>query len=246
MAKINDFPECSTSHSWSDLAPACSTANEDCYYGDCYAGGIGSTSDVDWGYADSPASSCTGWGSQSSFVTSCANPRLDRDANGLSGECDPTVTNPNGSSFNGPYCGPENINVDHPLNNDRFAVGLRFYTQNTEPPVPAHVHVDVYCDGERVLASGYDPVAGTLFPQLLTSGGDSAGDMWKVAILTTQVTGAGLACTVVPTQSMVPNLTRDGSTAYCVDNSTLDGLVSQELLTASGSEPLNANALCFH
>jgi hypothetical protein len=106
--------------------------------------------------------------------------------------------------------------------------------------------VDVYCDGERVLASGYDPVAGTLFPQLLTSGGDTAGDMWKVALLTTQVTGAGLTCTVVPTQSMVPNLTRDGSTAYCVDNDVLDGAVSQELLTASGYEPVNANALCFH
>jgi hypothetical protein len=45
---------------------------------------------------------------------------------------------------------------------------------------------------------------------------------------------------------MIPNLTRDGSTAYCVDNDVLDGAVSQELLTASGYEPVNANALCFH
>jgi hypothetical protein len=249
MAKVNDFPQCATSHTWSNLAPACSSVNEDCFYGDCYddGGGLfGGGNDVDWGYAASPASACTGWGSQSIGALSCNNPRLDRDANGESGECDPTVTNPNGSSFNGPYCGPENINVDHPLNNDRFAVALRFFTQNTQPPVPAHAHVNVYCDGERVLSAGYDPVAGNLYPQLATSGGDTGGDMWKVALVTTQVTGAGLTCTVVPTQSAVPNLALDGSSAYCVDDATLNGAVSAELLTQGGYEPANANTLCFH
>jgi hypothetical protein len=149
-------------------------------------------------------------------------------------------------SIIGPYCGPENINVDHPQNNDRFAVALRFYNQNTDPPVPVHVHVNVYCNGERVVSSGYDPTAGEDWPQLLTPGQDSDGDMWKVALVTTVVTGAGLSCIVVPTQSAVPDLMRDGSSAYCVDNATLNGAASQELLTATGLEPADANALCFH
>jgi hypothetical protein len=70
--------------------------------------------------------------------------------------------------------------------------------------------------------------------------------MWKVALVTTQVTGAGLTCNVVPTQSTTPDPQRDGSSAFCVDDSTLDGLASQELLTSGGLEPANANALCFH
>jgi hypothetical protein len=244
MAKINDFPQCATSHTWSNLAPACASANEDCFYDDCYtAGGVGADV-VDWGYPASPASACVGWGSQATG-TSCGNPRLDLDANG-GDACDPTVTNPNGGGLfsSGPFCGPENINVDHPMNNDRFAVGLRFYNQVAG--VNVHAHVDVYCDGARVLASGYDPTTGADFPQLLASGGDSAGDMWKVGILTTQVTGAGLTCAVETTQSFTPDPMRDGSSAYCVDNSDLDGAVSQELLTSSGAEPANAGALCYH
>ena len=247
MAKVNDFPQCPTSRGWSDLPPACMTANEDCFYEDCYAGGLGGVNDTDWGYPSSPASSCTGWGSQSVGATSCNNPRLDRDANGLSGTCDPTVKNPNGASISGPYCGPENINVDEPQNNDRFAVGLRFYNQFATPPQPVLAHVNVYCDGVRVLSAGYDPTTtGANYPQLLTPGQDSAGDMWKVGIVTTTVTGAGLTCTVVPTQSTTPDPMRDGSTAFCVDDATLDGAVSQELLTSGGLEPANANALCYH
>jgi hypothetical protein len=247
MAKVN-FPACPTSHTWSNLATACSSNNEDCFYADCYSGSLGNSNSVDWGYAPSPASACTGWGSQSSGATSCGNPRLDRDANGLSGTCDATLANPNagGGLFGSPFCGPENINVDHPANNDRFAVGLRFFAQNTTPPVNVHAHVNVYCDGARVLSAGYDPVAGTTFPQLGTSGGDSSGDMWKVALITTQVTGAGLNCNVVPAQSTVPSATLDGTTAYCVDDSTTNGATSQSLLTSSGLEPANANALCYH
>lgn len=60
------------------------------------------------------------------------------------------------------------------------------------------------------------------------------------------MTGAGLTCTVVPTQSTRPHLTRDGSTAYCVDNDVLDGASSQVLLTPVGLEPADANALCYH
>jgi hypothetical protein len=239
---VNDFPQCSTTHAWSDLT--CVAAYEDCFYGDCYTAGS-HTNSVDWGYASSPKSACTGWGSQTAGAV-CYNPRLDRDANGLSGTCDPAVKNPNGRSANGPFCGPENINVDHPVVNDRFAVGLRYYTRSAPGTVSAHSHVNVYCNGARVLSAGFDPIAGNEYPQLWTSGADTGGDMWKVALLTTTVTGAGLSCTVVPTQSTTPDPTRDGSTAYCVDNAALDGADSQEFLTEGGFEPANANALCYH
>jgi len=241
MAKVDGFTQCATSHAWSNLD--CSTANEDCFYGDCYASALGSTDTTDWGFAASAASNCTGWGSQTTGTT-CGNPRLDRDANGLSGTCDPTVVNPNGSSATGPFCGPENINLDAPLNGDQYAIGMRFYTQNgtTNP----HAHVDVYCNGERILAAGYDPITGNKFPQLATAGADSTGDMWKVGTVTTTVVGGVLTCAVMPTQSMVADVALDGTTAYCVDDATANGATSQEYLTSGGGVPASANALCYH
>ena len=57
----------------------------------------------------------------------------------------------------------------------------------------------------------------------------------------------GLGCDVVPTQSQVPDTTRDGpTTAYCVDDATLNTADSQMYLTAGGGVPANANALCYH
>jgi hypothetical protein len=242
MAKINGFAAtCPATQAWSDLA--CMTANEDCFYGDCYGDALGNADTVDWGFAASPASACTGWGSQSSG-TSCGNPRLDRDANGLSGICDPTVVNPNGSSATGPFCGPENINLDAPANGDQYALGMRFYTKNgaTNP----RMHVAVYCDGERVLSAGYDPLTGNNFPQVATAGADSMGDMWKVGIVTTTVTGGALSCAVSPTASQVADVALDGTTAFCVDDVTLNGANSQTYLTTGGGTPANAAALCFH
>jgi hypothetical protein len=247
MAKVNGFSQCATTHAWSDLA--CKSANEDCYYDNCYAaGGLFATTDkVNWGFAASPASACTGWGSQTTG-SSCGNPRLDRDANGLSGTCDPTVSNPNGSSAAGPYCGPENINVDAPADGDQYAVGLRFYNQSGM--TNAHGHVNIYCNGERVLSSGFDPTATppNEYPQLATPGQDSTGDMWKVATITTSVTGGTLSCTVLPTQSTKANAALDGTTAYCVDDANLNGAQSQEFLTSGGGapSPTVATALCFH
>ncbi len=242
MAKINGFDECTNAHTWSNTL--CQSADEDCFYGDCYNSSSydGSGGDtVEWGYASSPASACTGWGSQSTG-NACGNPRLDRDANGLSGACGANIINP----ASGKFCGPENINVDYPEDNDRFAVGLRFYGRDGDATGPALSHVNVYCDGVRVLSAGYDPTMGSNFPGLLTPGGDSTGDMWKVAVVQAQVTGSGLTCLVTPTQSAHPDPLRDGSNAYCVDDSTLDGDYSQEFLTYGGEEPTDANALCFH
>ena len=254
MAKVN-FPQCATSHAWSNLG-GCTTANEDCYYGNCYAA-MGGADLVNWGYASSPQASCKGWGSQTT-AAKCVNPRLDRDANGLSGICNKNETNPNASSIFKPFCGPENINLDNPGNGDEFAVGIRFYTKNSPAADNPMVHVNLYCDGARVFAGGYDPIAGNSYPQLITSGEDGnpdageGGDMWKVALVTTTLTDAGagatgLGCDVVPTQSQVPDTTRDGpTTAYCVDDATLNTANSQIYLTAGGGVPANANALCYH
>ena len=251
MAKINGFEtNCATSHAWSDIA--CASAEEDCFYSDCYAGlGSADTVTSHWGFTTSPIANCKGWGSQTTGAA-CGNPRLDRDANGLSGICSATSKNPNNGSLFGPFCGPENINIDAPADGDQYAVGVRFYTKNSPANLNPHVHADIYCNGARILAAGYDPIAGTNFPQLITAGEDGnpsmneGGDMWEIGLVTTSITGGVLTCTVVPTQSQVADAARDGTTAYCVDNATLNGGTSQEFLTSGGGVPANANALCFH
>jgi len=247
VAKVNGFTAtCPNEEDWSNQSadPTCAAANEDCYYEECYSP---NSPTVDWGYASSPSTACSGWGSQGGGVgVLCSNPRLDRDANGLSGTCDATVQNPNdiGSLGVGAYCGPENINIDNPTTGDTFAVALRFYNQlGTTGP---HGHVNVYCDGERVLSSGYDPTVGNEFPELVTPGQDTMGDMWKVALVTTTISSNGLSCAVTPTTSTTPDPTRDGSTAYCVDDYTNNGANSQILLTSTGAPPATAAQLCFH
>jgi hypothetical protein len=256
MAKATGFStKCPNKQGWSDNV--CPSANEDCYYADCYTSGSGpyaSSDTVNWGDAKSPAASCNGWGSQTTGGAPCGNPRLDRDANGLSGICNASEVNPNGAHF----CGPENINIDNPSDGDEYAVAVRFYARHGTPAGQgARTHADIYCNGARILAAGYDPLPGptglitSLYPQLITQGEDGSagegGDMWKVALVTTSTGDGGeLNCTVVPTQSMTADPSRDGTTAYCVDNAGMDGANSQILLTSSGGVPANANALCYH
>ena len=81
---------------------------------------------------------------------------------------------------------------------------------------------------------------------MIEAGEDSGGDMWKVALVTTQISNGVLTCNVVPTPSMMPDPMRDGSNAYCVDNFEADGANSQALLTATGAEPTSSPELCFH
>jgi hypothetical protein len=257
MAKVNGFSsECPNKQAWSDID--CPDKNEDCYYAECYSKDGDS---VDWGYPKSAASACNGWGSQTTGTQPCGNPRLDRDANGDSGMCNASVVNPNGAHF----CGPENINVDAPGDGDTFAVAVRFYARHGSPAHQgAQTHADIYCNGARILAAGYDPLpnaAGAItsyYPQLVTPGadgdppsqyygyGESGGDMWKVGLVTTSITGGVLTCAVVPTASMTPDANLDGSSSYCVDDATLNGANSQILLTSSGGVPADANALCYH
>jgi hypothetical protein len=226
MAKVNGFASC-THNGW---VQECK--NEDCYYGTCVDA---ITNAPDW-YAASASGSCQGWGSQT--TGSCRNPRLDRDANGVSGTCEPSVTNPNKSGF----CGPENINVDAPANGSQYAVGVKFF-DGTDA---SKTHVNIYCNGERILSSGYNPVTGNDYPQLKDSGLDHGGDFWKVALVTAQVNGGVLSCTVTPVSSTNAHTGTDGSSSYCVDNQSSDGTTSTEYLTKSGGTPANANALCFH
>ena len=48
-----------------------------------------------------------------------------------------------------------------------FAVGLRFYGRDGHATTNALSHVNIYCDGARVLSAGYDPTTpGAVYPQL--------------------------------------------------------------------------------
>ena len=195
-------------------------------------------------YPNSPSTACEGWGSQT--VGACGNPRLDRDANGLSGECDPAETNPNATTSSGPFdggfCGPENINIDAPGDQSKYAVAVRYFGGGA----PSSTHVNVYCNGERVLSTGYNPVTGIDFPKLIAPGASLNGDMWTVALVTATVNAGVLSCDVKPTQSQMPHPLTDGSNAYCVDNATSDTGDSAKFFAAGGAIPLNADALCFH
>jgi len=97
--------------------------------------------------------------------------------------------------------------------------------------------VNIYCNGARVLAAGYDPIAGDEFPQLISPGRDTVGDMWKVALITTEVSSGILTCAVAPVASQNPDLAHDGSSAYCVDDAIEDGANSQVLLSNTGTAP---------
>ena len=167
-----------------------------------------------WGYADSPANACQGWGSKRGNGA-CTNPRLDRD----NISCNRTEPDPNSQLVE--FCGPENINIDNPKDNDRFVVGVNYYGGN----LPTHPHVNLYCNGLRVLSIGYNPATGqTAFPALLKMGGDSTGDFWTAARITAHLDGGQLAtCDVATLPSHHADPTRDGpsdggSNSLCVDS----------------------------
>ena len=183
VARVDGFGACSKK-GWSD-----SCSNEDCYYGNCV------NASPAW-YTASAASACHGWGSQTTSST-CGNPRLDRDANGVSGICSSSVTNPNQFTsgplgVGGGYCGPENINVDAPADASTYAVAVKFYGGADA----SKTHVNIYCNGARIFSAGYNPITGNNSPTLLKSGQDTTGDMWKVAQVGATVAGGNLTCTV--------------------------------------------------
>lgn len=183
-------------------------SGQDCYY---------AAKAPNWGYAASPDSACKGWSSKQTGT--CNNPRLDRD----NISCSRTNTDPAASSF----CGPENINLDNPKDGDRFVVGVNYYKKATATTA-AHPHVNLYCNGARVLSAGYNPVTGqNSFPAMLKSGSDSTGDFWTVATIRTSVDDGGtlIDCDVDTLPSRSADPTRDGpptllggGSDFCVDS----------------------------
>ncbi|MBL9039324.1 MAG: hypothetical protein JNG84_12470 [Archangium sp.] len=183
---------------------------QDCYYASACAGG----SDPGWSYTASPTTACQGWSSRRG-TNACSNPRLDRD----NVSCTRTEDDPTSGAF----CGPENTNLDNPRNGDTFVIGANYFGGSSM----AKPHVNVYCNGRRVLSVGYNPATGqTGFPLLRTSGGGASGDHWTVATVKANVTGTSLtSCDVTPIPSRHADTTRDGPVAMsgagnniCVDS----------------------------
>jgi hypothetical protein len=230
LARLQGVSAC-TANGWNAtcLAGSGNGSYQDCFYhplsGCPDPGNTGVTSAPNWGYAKSADSACLGWGSKRTTAGDCTNPRLDLD----NVTCDPTVEDPTevGSLFfNGPFCSPENINLDNPNDNDTFVVGVNHYdnhpgTSTTNPS--AKPHVNVYCNGVRVLSAGYNPVAGqTSFPVLTKPGQDSAGDFWTVATVKAHVTGGQItACDVATIPAHHADPTRDGTPAQPPPNDTI-------------------------
>jgi hypothetical protein len=106
--------------------------------------------------------------------------------------------------------------------------------------------VDVYCDGARVLSTGYSPVTGVQFPVLTQGGGDLGGDLWKVTLIKANIVNGTLTCDVTPTHSQNPRAGTDGTKSFCVDNATTDSAPAIAQFTQSGFAPLNSDALCWH
>lgn len=143
----------------------------DCYFATCKAQPSSGIL-LDWGYANTPLSSCEGGpeGSLWQSIGGCRNPRLDIDNVNKTGV-------------------PENINVDNPNHGDIFRVMVHHYHGSGEP----HPLVNVYCDGYRVATYGQAPSLVTGFD---LGGSGCNGHTWRVADILTSVQGGVTTCTV--------------------------------------------------
>jgi hypothetical protein len=236
----------------------CSATGQDCYYLNCQ------DQDLGWGYAGSATTVCHGWGSKRAAGVACDNPRLDRD----NVSCDRADSDPlsDGSLIGGGgYCGPENINLDNPKDGEKFVVGVNYYGPSFGA-AGAKPHVNLYCNGQRVLSVGYNPATGqTQFPQLKVAGDDSTGDLWTAAVITSHLDGGALSnCDVETVPSHHADPSRDGmgaaagGNAICVDSKTnmsnpafsytshrfVDANSPQGI--AAGSKPTTAAQFCKH
>lgn len=232
---------CST-NGWNQECTNSNGSNQDCYYLPGSGCVSASTNPPRWGYPDSASTACLGWSSKrlAGGRQQCTNPRLDRD----NISCDRNETDPTANRF----CGPENINLDNPNDAESFTVGVNHYAGNTA----SHPHVNVYCNGARVLSAGFNPATGqTQFP-LLDTPGNEAGDFWTVATVFTHVTGGALSsCDITTIPSRVPDTTRDGpgGTGICVDHThaTMQFVENgRGQGAANGSVPSTAAQWCKH
>lgn len=246
-------PTCA-SKGWDTI---CATDRQDCYYLNC------DDSDLGWGYAMSPSAACHGWSSKRDPLADCDNPRLDSD----NITCDRAQSDPLASGFSSAFCGPENINLDNPRDGDKFVVGVNHYQTDLGASPLAKPHVNLYCNGQRVLSVGYNPATGqTQFPLLRTGGMDTTGDFWTAAVITARVSGTSLtSCDVETVPSHHADATRDGpgatpdaGTDICVDSRTnmstppfnytshrfVDTGSAQGLV--QGTQPATAAQFCKH
>src|SRR5262249_18001117 len=108
-------------------------------------------------------------------------------------------------------------NLDNPNDNDAFVVAVNHYSGSGARP-----HVNIYCNGQRVLSAGYNPVSGqTMFPLLSFGGDDTNGDLWTGAAGATPPSGGAITSRdTVTVPSPVANTTLDGpqGTNLCVDS----------------------------
>jgi len=220
---------------------------DDCFFANCASSFSGNTST--WGYPRSAPDVCKGWGSRRDALAQCDNPRLDMD----NISCNPVVGDPLNYGLGGAlgFCGPENINLDNPKNGDRFAVGVHYYgSGDSDNPKP---HVNVYCNGERRLAFGFDPAATPPinFPVFKTAGASGGGDFWQVATIEAVVDGSGnlTDCIIEPIKSTNPKADKDGSNNICVDTNPKNGAAGTEKdwrFTSSNGYPASADDMCWH
>jgi hypothetical protein len=129
---------------------------------------------ANWSYPNSPLSLCqnTLQGGVWQSLGYCSSPRLDIDNNLL----EATGV-------------PENINVDAPKDNETFRIMVANFSGTL-----AHPLVNVYCDGRRVATIGAAPDGLTNFSG--TSGSEAIGALWRVADVTTHVSGSQTSCMV--------------------------------------------------
>jgi hypothetical protein len=257
FGRLQGATGCDGPHGWFESCKT-SSGGDDCYYNSvagCAGGGVS----PNWGYANSAQSTCVGWGSRrkaasAPFPVVCTNPRLDLD----NITCSKNTLDPNNSGLGGElgaFCGPENINLDNPHDGDRFVVAAHAY----HTTAPVHPHINVYCNGERVLSVGYDPITAQNFPVLLQSGPangnevpDDGGDLWVAASIQAVVQNGQLTdCKVAGVPSSVFKANKDGSTNFCVDtNPENAGTPPADdrhwNFTASGAYPTATDALCWH
>ena len=164
-----------------DLASQWCDKDNDCYFETCKATSPWAMSS--WGYAEGPLPLCEGspegtpiiggcflWPDFWQCRGSCANPRLDID-----NIATPSI--------------PENVNVDAPADGQRFRVMAHYFSGLGE----AHPLVNVYCDGHRVATYGQAP---NLVTGFTTAQEECLGNSWRVADVTTHVSGGITTCTV--------------------------------------------------
>ena len=246
FARMQGNDSCSQ-HGWFLTCDSSPNA-DDCYYSSS-SGCPGSSGGPGWGYPNSHNEACHGWGSLrdevgSPIQSACTNPRLDRD----NISCEPGQVDPNGwPILAGEFCGPENINLDNPNAGDRFMVGVQCYSCVGGNHPNTHPHLNVYCNGERVLSAGYDPSqAPPYYPALTESGNDSGGSMWNAAYVRWNDDPLD-PCRVEGVSSKVPDPTRDGSVDNCVEDGPQNGGgTSPWLFMPGGGLPDGPSEACWH